>query len=134
MHLAKLAAATVIHFAALSAGCFLAWLLAFERWLEPLLRRGVGAVIGRTIIWVSAGPYFRIWGLPNEEASSMDAAVAAIGSMAVLFSGLLPVIGVRIGIGVATNDAALKASSYLMSFPMIGVFVLRVLWRRPEER
>jgi len=64
----------------------------------------------------------------------MDAAVAAIGSMAVLFSGLLPVIGVRIGIGVATNDAALKASSYLMSFPMIGVFVLRVLWRRPEER
>ena len=91
-------------------------------------------MIGRPVVWVTAGGYFRVWGLPDETAASMNAAVAAIGSMAVLCSALLPVIGVGIGVGTATNDAAVKASSYLMSFPMIGIFVLHVLWRRPEKR
>jgi hypothetical protein len=133
-HLGRLAIDTAIRFAAPSAACFIAWLLTFERWLEPLLRRCVGTVIGRPVVWVSTGAHFRVWGLANETASSMNAAVAAVGSMAVLCSALLPGVGVGIVVGVVTNDEAVKASSYLISFPMIGIFVLHVLWRRPERR
>jgi uncharacterized membrane protein YqaE (UPF0057 family) len=134
IHLGGLDAAIVVRIAALSAGCFLVWLLAFERWLDPLLRRAIGAALGCPVVWVSAGAYFRVWGLGAEKASSLNAAVAAIGSMAVLCSSLLPAIGVGVGVGFATNDATVKASSYLMSFPMIGIFVLHVLWRGPENR
>jgi hypothetical protein len=133
IHLAGLAAGTAIGFAALSAGCFLAWLFAFERWFEPLLRRSVGALIGRTVVWVSAGAYFRSWGLANESTSSMNATVAVIGSMAVLCSALLPVLAVGFVVRAATDDTTVNASSYLMSFPMIGIFLLHVLWRKRAE-
>ncbi len=48
--------------AALLCGAYLAWLMAFERWFEPILRRLTGSIARRLVVWVPAGRGFRIWG------------------------------------------------------------------------
>jgi hypothetical protein len=118
----------VVRFAVTSSGCYLAWLIVFERWIEPLLRRGGGAIIGRSIVWVSAGGSFRRWGIQDPPHRSTDAIVGLLGSAAVLCAALLPAVPLRLAVTEPSGDVMIVASSYLMTLPMMAVFVLRILW------
>src|SRR5260221_14373143 len=114
-------------FAGVYSGCYLGWLIVFERWLEPLLRRCGGAILGSSVVWVSTGGSFRIWGI-RDRPGSTDATLGLLGSGAVLCAAVLPLILLQFTVTPPDGDAAIAASSYLMSLPMMGVFVLRLLW------
>lgn len=134
MHPPDLASAVdrwaIVRFAVVSSAAFIAWLLAFERWVEPLLRRWAGAILGREILWVPVGvASFRIWGLPGAETSAMAAEVAVLGMVVVLVSAAIPVVLVRVAARWMANDALISSITYLMALPMMMSFVLRVLSR-----
>jgi hypothetical protein len=118
---------TVVRFAVMASGCYVAWLAAFERWLEPLLRRCGGAVIGGHIVWVPVVGPFRIWGLQNHESPGMDRTAGLFGGAAVLCAALVPVVGLHTAALSMGADATIAASAYLMSLPMVAVFVVRIL-------
>jgi hypothetical protein len=120
---------TVIRFAAMASGCYVAWLVAFERWLEPLLRRCGGAMIGGRIVWVPVVGRFRIWGMQDHASSGLDRAAGLFGGVAVLSAALVPVVAVHAAVLGTDADATIAASGYLMSLPMLAIFVVRVLTR-----
>jgi Na+-transporting methylmalonyl-CoA/oxaloacetate decarboxylase beta subunit len=122
----------VLRFAAFSAGGYLAWLIAFERWFEPLLRRCSGIIVGSPIVWVPAGGSFRMWGLKDQRRSRTAAAVGFLGGAAILCAAIFPAVALRVTAGGPGDDTVIAASSYLFSIPMIGGFVVRVLWRRTD--
>jgi hypothetical protein len=124
---------TVIRFVAAVTGCYVAWLLLFERWLEPWLRRFGGAIIGSSIVWVPAGGPFRIWGLRDRRSVAMHAAVGFLGGMTVLLSASLPAaLLLFIAARARTEDATMAATSYLISLPMMALFSFRVSSLKPE--
>jgi hypothetical protein len=117
----------VIRFVGGVTGCYIAWLLVFERWLEPWLRRCGGAIVGSSIDWVPAGGPFRIWGLRDRRSVAVHAAVGFLGGMTVLFSAGLPAVVLLYAAASArTEDATMAATSYLISLPMVALFALRV--------
>jgi hypothetical protein len=122
----------VLRFAAFYSGCYLAWLIAFERWFEPLLRRCSGIIVGSRIVWVPAGASFRMWGLRDQRRTGTAAAVGFLGGAAVLCAALFPAVALRLIAGAPGDDPVIAASTYLLSIPMIGGFVVRVLWRRRD--
>jgi hypothetical protein len=118
--------------AAVSAG-YVAWLVAFERWLEPWLRRRGSAIFRCSIVWVHAGGPFRIWGVRERVSRTMNLAVGCLGGGAVLLSSVLPVIALLdLAARANAHDAIVAASGYLASLPMIVFFALRVLSRKIE--
>src|ERR1700730_6656594 len=86
----------IIRLAVISSGSYVVWLITFERWLEPFLRRCGGAIVGRSLIWVRASGPFRIWGLRDHGRAAIDAMVGFLGSVAVLCSALLPAAALRV--------------------------------------
>jgi hypothetical protein len=118
----------VLWFAAEVSGCYVGWLVLFERWLEPRLRRCGGAIIGSAIVRVPAVGPFRIWGLRERRSRAMHASVGLLGAMTVLFSALLPTAAlVAIAARARADNATIAASGYLISLPMIALFALRAL-------
>lgn len=113
--------------AALFFGSYFAWLLAFERWFEPVLRHWAGSIARRTIVWVPAGRGFRTWGLRDGAAAAADAAIALVGAGLVLASALLPVVLLGRVASARTADPRISASSYLICVPLMAVFVFRML-------
>jgi hypothetical protein len=108
-------------------GCYVAWLLLFERWLEPWLRRCGGALIGSAIVWVPAGGPFRIWGLRDRRSVAMHAAVGFLGGLTVLVSASLPAVLLLVFAAKArTEDETMAATSYLISLPMVALFSFRL--------
>jgi hypothetical protein len=122
-----------IQYAAVVSAGYVGWLVVFERWLEPWLRRRGGAILRCSIVWVHAGGPFRIWGVEKGVSGPMNLAVGCLGGGAVLLSSVLP-IGLLLDLAVRANahDAVIAASSYLASLPMIAFFALRVLSHRVE--
>jgi hypothetical protein len=114
-------------------GTYFAWLVAFERWIEPRLRRWAGSIARRPVVWVPAGRGLRIWGVQEEEgsSSSTDAAVSLVGTLLVLASALLP--AVLLGRVAGAGDPRIAASSYLMSIPLMALFVFRMLYAKHER-
>jgi hypothetical protein len=125
----------VIRFVAAAAGCYIAWLLLFEQWLEPWLRRCGGALVGSSIDWVPAGGPFRIWGLLDRRSVAIHAAVGFLGGMTVLLSAALPAaLLLYVATKTHAEDATMAATSYLISLPMVALFVLRVSSVKAEAR
>jgi hypothetical protein len=118
--------------AALLCGAYLAWLVAFERWLEPMARRWTGSIARRPVVWVPAGRGFRIWGLGDRTDEAVDAAVALVGALFIFASALLPAVAFIRLAGGRTRDPLIAASSYLTCVPLIVVFVLRMLRARHD--
>jgi len=112
-------------------GTYFAWLVTFERWIEPRLRRLAGAIARRSIVWVPAGRGLRIWGVQERSGASTDAAVALVGTLLVLASALLP--AVMLGRVAGAGDPRISASSYLMSVPLMALFVFRMLSAKRER-
>jgi hypothetical protein len=113
--------------AAVFFGCYLVWLVAFERWLEPALRRCVGLISGRCIVWVPAGKRFRIWGLRDAGSHAAEAGVALLGAAVVVCSALLPAVVLARAVGAHMGDPIIAATTYLTAVPVMALFVLRVL-------
>jgi hypothetical protein len=118
--------------ATLLCGAYLAWLMAFERWFEPMLRRLTGSIARRLVVWVPAGRGFRIWGLMDRTGEARDAAVALVGALLVLTSALLPAVILGRLAAARTSDPLIAASSYLTCVPLMAVFVLRMLLVRRD--
>ena len=116
----------VIRIAVLLSGCYLAWILVFERVLEPAVRRCVSVILRRPIVWVAAGA-FRVWGIAGSSRRAQEATVALLGSGMVLCAALFPAVLLGCATSAAASDTAIAASSYLAAIPMAAVFVLRVL-------
>ncbi|MDP9033962.1 MAG: hypothetical protein M3O50_04085 [Myxococcota bacterium] len=119
----------IIAFAATFAAFYIAWLILFERWFEPCLRRWSGVIIGRTIAWLPAGGPFRAWGLSERGPRALEATVGLLGTATVILSAFLPSVGAIIAAIVYANEPAIRASVYLMSLPLTMLFVFRVLTR-----
>ncbi len=112
-------------------GTYFAWLVAFERWIEPRLRRWAGSIARRPVVWVPAGRGLRIWGVLERSGASTDAAVSLVGALLVLASALLP--AVLLGHVAGAGDPRISASSYLMSIPLMALFVFRMLYAKHER-
>jgi hypothetical protein len=121
--------ADFLRFAALASGLYIAWMIAFERWMEPFARASWSAALGREIRWVPAGGRFRVWGLKDSARTSADALVSVIGMLVVLASAAMPVLAIH---WMAPLEA-IRAVSYLMSVPMMVGFVLRVLFLKRDD-
>jgi hypothetical protein len=119
--------------AALLFGAYLTWLIAFERWIEPLLRRLTGSIARRTVVWVPAGRGLRIWGFGDRVGEAGDAAVALVGALIVLGSALLPAVAMGRVVAVQTSDPRIAAATYLTCIPLMAVFVYRILSTRREQ-
>jgi hypothetical protein len=120
--------------AALLFGAYFAWLVAFERWIEPAVRRWTGSIARRSIVWVPAGRGLRIWGVLERTGASTDAAVALVGTLLVLGSALLPAVILGRMASTRMSDPVIAASSYLTCIPAMALFVFRVLSTRNERR
>jgi hypothetical protein len=121
-----------LRFAAAFAGAYVVWLKVFEEWLEPRLRRCLGAVLGCRVVWVPALGTFCVWGVeppaPPHRAS-LDAKVALVGSAVILCGALVPMIApVIVGYQPARNTQ-IGAAHCLLSLLMAGYFLVRVLRR-----
>jgi hypothetical protein len=124
---------SVIGFVAAVSTCYVGWLVLFERWLEPWLRRCGGSLVGAPIVWVPAGGPFRIWGLRGRSSRARHAAVAFLGGMTVLLCALLPAAALlAIAARARDDDATIAASSYLISLPMVALFAFRVSSLKPD--
>jgi hypothetical protein len=116
---------SLLRVAVLVASVYVGWLVAFERWIEPLLRRACGVVLGCTIQWVPSGA-LRTWGTGGTANGAKEAAVALIGSVLVLCSSTVPVAVVHIA-SPLHGDGATGATTYLMSLPMMMLFTVWIL-------
>jgi hypothetical protein len=140
MHPTDLASAgdchwAIVRFAVVSSGLFVAWLIAFERWIEPLLRRCTGAILGCRVFWAPVGASFRIWGLLGAKGSATDAAVSLVGTVVLQVCAAVPVVLVRLAARWMGSDAMIGEITYLMAVPTMMLFVLRVLTRGvPAEK
>ncbi len=121
----------VIRSAVVLFGTYFAWLVTFERWIEPTLRRWAGSIARRTIVWVAAGRGLRIWGVEHSRGPA-DAAVPLAGALLVFASALLPAV-LLAKIAASGADARISASSYLVSVPLMALFVLRMLSVKHES-
>lgn len=127
------AASAVLRFAVLLSSGYLAWLVVFERWLDPLLRRGLGVVLGHRIAWLPALGPFCVWGVEAPGGRELDGAVAALGTATVFCAALVPVLMPVFAGYVPAREATIGATHYLLSLPMIGHFLFCVLRRAPSE-
>ena len=125
---------TVVEIGAVSFGLYLAWLAAFERGLEPLVRRLWGRVIGCDIVWVPAG-LFRVWGSKHSIPRSREGAIALVGSLFVVASAAVPVVAFHFAaVALEVDGGPIQATIYLVSAPVMMIFVLRVLRRHAEAK
>ena len=112
------------------------WLRAFERSVEPRLRRMLGAVISERIVWVPGGGALGVWGV-DEGAAVSSGLIAALGALALLVAAVAPcvVLGTLAlrGIAAAAHEP-IAAALYLLWAPMAGHFVLHVSWGKGAER
>jgi len=125
--------APTIRFAAVVSGLYVLWFLAFERWLDPLLRRCGGVLLGHRIVWVQAG-LFRTWGLREAGFPGVERSAGLFGAASVLFASFFPFIALHALAKALSADALTASVGYLMSIPMMAFFVLRVLSRRDTSR
>jgi hypothetical protein len=118
-----------LRFAAAFSSAYVVWLKVFEGWLEPRLRHGLGAVLGCRVVWVPALGAYRVWGVEPPSCAKLEAKVGLVGSAVVLCGALVPMIApVIIGYEPARNTQ-IGATHCLLSLPMAGYFLLRVLRR-----
>jgi hypothetical protein len=123
----------MLRFAVVFSGAYVVWLKVFEEWLEPGLRRCLGAVLGCRVVWVPALGAYCVWGVEPPNRASLDAKVALIGSAAMLCGALVPMIApVLVGYEPARN-APIGAAHCLLSLAMAGYFLLRVIRRAHSD-
>ncbi|MGO9833435.1 MAG: hypothetical protein ACLP1X_04400 [Polyangiaceae bacterium] len=121
---------TIVPIAAVSAGLYVAWLVAFERALEPFARRLLGALIGCPIVWVPAG-LFRAWGSGEAGHEARDGLIAAMGTLLVLAAAAVPVVALHFAARLLEPEReGIRASAYLMTAPLMMVFLIWVARRR----
>ncbi len=84
-------------------------------------------MIGARIVWVRAAGPFRTWGLGRGTSSTKDGSIGFFGAASVLSAALVPTIGVHAVSVELAADTVTAASGYLMSVPMMILFVLRML-------
>jgi hypothetical protein len=119
-----------IQSAAFVFGAYSSWLMVFERWIEPAIRRGVGVMAGCCIVWLPAAGPFRVWGLQGQGRLGIQATVGFLCSLVVLLAGVLPACALAVTASGQTSDAAVQATIYLITVPIIAVFVTRMLWHK----
>jgi hypothetical protein len=88
--------------------------------------------MGTSIAWLPAGGGFRIWGLQGQSRRDTEAAVGFLCSFTVLCAAALPAWALGVVASGQTSSVASRATVYLMTVPMIAVFLIRVLWRKPS--
>lgn len=109
------------------ATAYAIWLTVFQSWLEPVMRRRLSALVGVPVVWLPAGPFFRVWGVRAAPRREADAAVGLLGSLVVLGAAVLPVVLYGVGTRFLSPDPSAGALLYLVSAPMVLTFVLVVL-------
>jgi predicted transporter len=121
-------------------GAYLAWLTAFERWFEPMLRRWTSSIARRSVVWVPAGYGLRIWGLQDVADAAADAAealkdagVAFVGALFILASALVPAVALTQVAAARTDDPRISATGYLICVPLMALFVFRMLSTRSDR-
>jgi hypothetical protein len=113
-------------------GAYVFWLVVFERWVEPAMRRAAGVAFAGAIDWHrSTGP-FRTWCLRGLASMKRHAAVGLVGHSLVLAAALAPAVAVGLLASAHACDEIVGACVYLMTIPMTAIFALRVLWHRGE--
>lgn len=88
--------------------------------------------MGTSIVWLPTGGGFRIWGLQWQDRRDTEAAVGFLCSFTVLCAAALPAWALGVVASGQTNSVTIRATVYLMTMPMIAVFLFRVLWRKPS--
>ena len=131
--MSQVIASAVLRFAVLFSSGYLAWLVVFERWLDPLLRRGLGFAIGQRIAWLPALGPFCVWGVEAPGGGHLDGAVAAVGTATIFCAALVPVLVPVFAGYVPAGEATIGAAHYLLSLPMIGHFLFCVLRRASRD-
>jgi hypothetical protein len=125
---ALLRSSPVVCFAAVVSALYVLWFVAFEKWLDPLLRRCGGIILGHRIVWVRAGP-FRTWGLLESGFPSIEKSAGFFGAVAVLSASFVPFVAIHAVAQLMSANPLTAAVGYLMSVPMMALFVVRVLSR-----
>src|SRR5579863_4950413 len=121
-----------IRSAALFVGGYFVWSLVFQWWIEPALRRCIGALGRCAIVWVPAGGGMRVWGrLRGPGNLSEDGAVSFFGCAIVLCAALAPAFCT--GVGLSHADPIIAATRYLTAAPAVALFTIGVLSEKTEK-
>jgi hypothetical protein len=120
----------VLRVALAFTGAYVLWLVVFERWAEPAMRRWAGAIFHGPIDWRRAFGPFRTWSLRGAASRSRRAGVGVVFNVVVAGSAFVPpvLLGWLFNGG---GDESIAASVYLMTPAMTALFAARVLWHRP---
>jgi hypothetical protein len=117
----------VAQLAAMVSAGYLTWLVTFERWIEPALRRWLGAVVGSPVRWVRIAGPLRNWGVGRTRSKAIEAGVGVAGGIAVAGSALVPAVTINVIVRAALGEGVFGATTYLMTVPVVGLFAARLL-------
>jgi hypothetical protein len=128
-----IALALVLRTAVFYFGAYSAWLFAFERWVEPVVRGGVSSACRQTVVWVPVVRGLRTWAPLEPSRPGLESALALLSALIVLASGILPAVALAWIASRFANDPRISASSYLICVPAAALFTFHVLGREPRE-
>jgi hypothetical protein len=123
-----------VRYAMCLATFYVTWLRVFEYRLEPLLRRSMGRLIGREVLWVTAIGRFRIWGLRGGAGSAADVVVGALGHVTVLVAATVPAVLFHAAFAGGSEGRILPATRFLASVVMMSLFAVRLIVGEVEAR
>jgi hypothetical protein len=115
---------TGVKAAVVFVGTYVAWLFAFQRAVEPALRRAASALAGGIVAWGPTSRGLRLWGLAHGRGRVAQATVSLCCALLVLGASLLPAVLLAV---LSRPDPAVAASRYLASIPAAALFTFRVL-------
>jgi hypothetical protein len=122
----------VLRFGAPVCAGYVAWLIAFERWIEPALRRWVGVVIGRPVRWVRVAGPFRNWGADRTGSRALEAGVGLAGAATIAGAALVPTVATNILVRAELGESPVAGATYLMTIPLVILFAARLLLGRVD--
>jgi hypothetical protein len=124
----------VVRSGALVCAGYVAWIIAFERWIDPALRRWVGVVVGCPVRWVQVAGPFRNWGVAGVGSDALEAGVGLTGAAAVAAAALLPAVITNVLVRAELGESPIAGATYLMTVPVVVIVATRLLLGRVDPR
>ena len=106
---------------------YLGWARLFRAWIDPWLRRQIGAFMGVRIVWVDALHFplgVRIWGVLPDAGERVEAHVALVAAGVLFGAALVPIVALSLLLSATTWVSTDTAHAlYLVSVVLLILFL-----------
>jgi len=123
-------ASSLAWFAGSYIAAFMAWASVFRRWIDPWLRRRIGALMGVEIVWVEALRFplrARIWGTRHAADERVETRVGFVAAGALFGAAMVPIVALSALLAsTARVPEDVGHALYLMSTVLLVVFLRSV--------